>query len=68
VPITIRHEQCDLIGVTVGYRNCPGGAVVGNKPGGVVGILDGVMTNSKFSLAVQKGTLDVTISGGCTRA
>jgi hypothetical protein len=54
VPVTVRHADCDLTGVTVSYKN-HGGAVVGSKPGGV--------GNSQgFTVAVAKRTLDVTIN------
>lgn len=54
VPVTIRHKDCDLTGVTVSVAR-RGGAVVGAKPGGV--------GNSQgFTLTVAKHTLDVTIN------
>lgn len=53
VPVTVRHADCDLTGVTVSYKN-HGGAVVGSKPGGVG-------NSGGFSMTIHKHTLDVTI-------
>lgn len=54
VPVTVRHADCDLTGVTVSIAR-RGGAVVGSEPGGV--------GNSQgFRMTIAKHTLDVTIS------
>lgn len=53
VPITVRHADCDLTGVTVSYKR-HGGAVVGAKPGGVA-------NSGSFSMVIHHRTLDVTI-------
>lgn len=53
VPITIRHADCDLTGVTVSYKR-HGGAVVGEQPGGVG-------SSGGFSMVIHRHTLDVTV-------
>lgn len=64
VPVAVRHAQCNLTGVSLSYRNC-GGAVVGNKPGGVTGNFDGTSRSGEFSLGVHNGSLDVTVDARC---
>jgi hypothetical protein len=56
VPVTVPHAACDLTGVTITYRDY-GGAVV---PRGGAGTSIG--NSFGFTMAIQPGTLDVTIN------
>jgi hypothetical protein len=54
VPVTIRHADCNLIGVAITYRGY-GGATVSR--GSI-----SVGTSSGFTLTIHHGTLDVTVN------
>ena len=56
VPVTISHAACDLTGVLITYRDYGGGFVPRAGGGTTTGISTG------FTMAIQQGTLDVTIN------
>src|ERR1700723_1149980 len=56
VPVTVSHADCDLTGVLITYRDYGGGFV----PRGGGGTTTGISTG--FTMAIQQGTLDVTIN------